>query len=130
MQLVLCQRGKAENGIERRAHVMGHIRKKRIFCSDGKVCVVQSFFQKLLLLDFTLYFIVYPAEAKDDLRNVLAASYIYDPKLQILCFERFYYAVIDIIGLLGFQLAADICDRRLAGDGFFVFWVHPDVGIV
>ena len=124
------QGGKPENGVQRRAHVVGHIGKKRVFGNNGKVGLFQGVLQDFSLFHIAQNLLVDSAVSHDNLGERLPASHVYDSKLQILCFPVPQSPVIDIIGSVFGQLLADIIRGSGSENHVPVVGMNPGTDII
>ena len=124
-QIQLCKRGKAEDGIQWRSHIVGHIGQEGILCRHSQICLFQRVGQELFLLQLLLYFLIHPPIAKDHLRRVGPMPRVHQPQLQILGQALHHGAVIEVVRAALFELLPNIIRRRSPSHYLPVLRMHP-----
>ena len=130
VQVVPGQSRKAENSVQRRTHIVGHVGQEGVLGHDGGVGVMQGLLQQLLLLHLPAQFLVHPAAAQDDLGGTVLPAHIDKTDLQVLHRAVLHHPVIEVKGQVPRQLPAHAGRRGLHGHPVPVLLVDPHADVV
>ena len=91
--IIACEHCESEYRVERRAHIVRHVGKKRVFCHSR---VAKRVLENLLVLNLLQNFDVDVAVTHNELAYALAVAHISHTQLQIFCLAVLNTAVIDV----------------------------------
>ena len=124
-QVQLGQGGEAEDGMERGAHVVGHVGQEGIFAVDGQVGLGQRLRQQGLLFHLLLDLLVHPAVAHHHLADPLLVAHVHHPQLDVLQLLPHEHPVVEVIGPAGLQLFLHVVRGGGPEHQVPVLWVDP-----